>query len=502
MQKEKSPKKQDMPAPVQSTHPQPSGYRMFTDAQLEEIHMASLEILRRTGVRVHEAESLALLRDAGCVVTDGSLVRFPPAVVENAIADAPSRIVLCNRTGEPRVFLESHRVYFGTGSDLPNTLDLESGERRTSLLSDVGNAARLADWLPNLDFVMSMALPSDAPVQTSDRHSFLAMAENTVKPLVFTAWDEMGLADIIAMAEAIAGGPDELKLSPFLLAYLEPTSPLQHTEVVLRKVLMMADHGLPFVYAPGPVDGTTSPVTQAGSLAMANAEVLSGIAIAQLRRRGTPVVWGSGSGPLDMRTMVATYPSPEFMLHCMAMAEMAHYYYHKPVWGFAGCSDSKLPDIQAGIESALWILWAALSGANLVHDTGYIESGLTASCEMMVVCDEIISFVRRLLRGIEITPETLALDVIDQVGPGGNYMIVPHTRQHFRQVWYPRVLDRRDYHGWMKAGQPTAIKNAREMARDAIANHQPPPLPPATLDALKAIISEADQRLTPGERNG
>ena len=494
MPKATSSKTSDKTAPVQGILSQPSGYRMFTDAQLDEIHLASLEILRRTGVRVHEAESLALLRDASCIVTDASLVRFPPAVIENAIADAPSRVVLCNRTGEPHVYLEGHRVYFGTGSDLVNTIDLETGERRLSVLSDVGNAARLADSLPNLDFVMSMALPSDVPVQTSDRRSFLTMTENTVKPLVFTAWDETGLADIIAMAEAVAGGPDELTLAPFLLAYLEPTSPLQHTEVVLRKVLMMADHGLPFVYAPGPLDGATAPVTPAGALAMANAEVLSGITIAQLRRRGAPVVWGSGSGPLDMRTMVATYASPEFMLHCMAMAEMAHYYYHKPVWGFAGCSESKLPDIQAGIESALWILWTALSGANLVHDTGYIESGLTASCEMMVVCDEIIGFVRRLMHGIDITPETLALDVIDQVGPGGNYITAPHTLQNFRQVWYPRVLDRHNYSGWMEAGQPTAIKTTREIARDVIAHHQPVPLPPATLETLNAIVAEADRR--------
>jgi trimethylamine--corrinoid protein Co-methyltransferase len=468
---------------------------MFTDAQLDEVHQASLEILRRTGVRVHEAESLRLLQEAGCVVTDGNLVRFPTAVIENAITDAPSRIVLCNRTGEPRIHLEDHRSYFGTGSDLPNTIDLETGERRTSVLEDVRNAARLADTLPNLDFVMSMALPSDVPIETSDRRSFLAMTENTIKPMVITAWDEGGLADIIAMSEVIAGGPEELRLAPFILAYLEPTSPLQHTEVVLRKVLMMADKGLPFVYAPGPVDGATAPVTPAGALAMANAEVLSGVTIAQLRRRGTPVVWGSGSGPLDMRTMVATYCSPEFMLHCMAMSEMAHYYYQKPVWGFAGCSDSKLPDMQAGIESALWILSMALSGSNLIHDVGYIESGLTASYEVMVACDETISFVRRLMGGIDLTPETLALDVIHQVGPGGSYLTVPHTMQNYRQVWYPRVLDRQNHSGWMKAGQPTANKTAREIAREAIANHQCVPILPAVLETLYEIVAEADKRL-------
>jgi len=473
---------------------EPQRARIFTDAQLDEIHLAALEILRRTGVRVYEAEALALLQDAGCTVTGENLVRFPAAVVENALLYVPSRIVLCDRAGEPRLYLEGQHTYFGTGSDLPHTLDLESGERRPSLLADVKNTARLVDALPNLDFVMSMALPSDVPVATSDRHSFLAMVENTVKPVVFTAWDETGLADVIAMAEAIAGSAQDLALRPFLLAYLEPSSPLRHSAAAVRKLLTMADRGLPFVYAPGPLEGASAPVTPAGSLAMANAEVLSGLAIAQLRRRGTPFVWGSGSGPLDMRTLVGVYGAPEFMLHCWGMAELAHYYYHVPVWGFAGCSDSKLPDVQAGIESALWILWTALSGANLVHDVGYVESGLTCSYEMIIVCDEVIGLVRRLLDGMRITPETLALDVIHEVGPGGDYVGTAHTLRHFREVWYPHVFDRRTYPAWVEAGRPTAVETAREIARQALATHTPSPLPSATLDTLRGIVAQADAR--------
>jgi len=467
---------------------------MFSDAQLDQIHLATLEVLRRTGVRVHESESLNLLQEAGGVVSDGNLVRIPPNVIEDALDTTPSRVVMCKRTGEPGMYLEGQRTYFGTGSDLPNTRDLETGERRLSLLSDVKNTARLADALPNLDFVMSMALPSDAPTMTSDRRSFLAMVENTVKPLVFTAWDETGLADIIAMAEVIAGGAQELSLKPFLLAYLEPSSPLQHSEVVLRKVLMMVDHGLPFVYAPGPIDGASAPVTQAGALVMSNAESLSGLAIAQLRRKGTPFVLGSGAGPLDMRTMVATYSSPEFMLHCMGMAELAHYYYRLPVWGFSGCSDSKLPDVQAGIESSLWILWTALSGANLVHDVGYIESGLTCSYEMMVINDEVIGFVRKLMGGIEINPETLALDILHEVGPGGDFLGTKHTSDHFRKVWYPRVFDRRSYTQWETAGKPTTTDKAKEIAKEIISTHSSTGLDDSVLKSLKSIVAEADAR--------
>ena len=470
------------------------GSQILSDSQLAEIHHASLEILRRTGVRVHDSQACNLLGDAGCFISDGNLVKFPAAVVEEALSRAPSRIVLCDRNGKPSVYLEERRTFFGTGSDLLHTLDLETGKRRLSLLADVRDTARLADSLPNIDFVMTMALPSELEPATSDRHSFMEMITNTSKPVVFTAWDESGLADIIAMAETVAGGAAELTLNPFLLAYLEPTSPLQHSKEVLRKMFMMADKRLPIVYAPGGADGASAPVTPAGALAMANAEVLSGFTIAQLRQPGTPIVYGSGSGPLDMRTTIVPYSSPEHLLHCRAMAELGQRFYHLPTWGFSGCSDSKTPDIQAGIESSLWILWTALSGANLVHDIGYLESGLTCSYEMIVICDEIISFVRRLLGGIEMTPETLALDVIDQVGPGGDYLCAEHTLRHFKECWYPNIIDRSSYQSWTEAGRPTAIENARQAARNAIANHTPEPLPQATVETLHGIVAAADQR--------
>ena len=469
-------------------------HQILTDVQLEEIHEASVEILRRTGVRVHDAEVVEMLHGAGCEVSDTDLVKVSAAAVEEALGHAPSRIVLSDRLGEERLWLEGDNSYFGTGSDLPFTRDLETGKRRPSVLEDVARAARLVDYLPNADFAMSMAQASDVPVETSDRRSFLAMVENTSKPIVYTAWDKVGLADILAMAETIVGGADTLAESPFLLAYLEPTSPLQHSDVVMRKLLLLADRGLPFVYAPGPIEGASAPVTSAGSLAMANAEVLSGLVIAQLRRPGTPFLFGSGAGPLDMQTTVATYSSPEFMLHCKAIAELAHRRYELPVWGFSGCTDSKLPDMQAGIDAALWILWSAMGGANLVHDLGYVESGLTCSLEMIVASDEIIGFVRRLMAGIEITPETLALDVIDEVGPGGDFLSTNHTLTHFKELWSPRLCDRRTHPSWVEAGRPDFIGTARELAREAVRNHRCDPLAAGTLDSLRAIVAEADAR--------
>ncbi len=257
----------------------------------------------------------------------------------------------------------------------------------------------------------------------------------------------------------------------------------------------MVDRGLPFVYAPGPIEGASAPVTSAGSLALANAEILAGLVIAQFRRRGTPFLSGSGSGPMDMKSMILTCAAPECLLHCMAIAELAHYYYNIPVFGFSGVSESKLPDIQAGIESALWILWTALSGANLVHDIGYIESGMTCSYEMVVICDEIIDFVRQLLRGIDFTPEQLALDVINDVGPGGSFLKEVHTAKHYREVWYPRIFDRKRFDKWVENGEPEAIRTAREIAIESISNHKVTPISDSVRRLLTQIIKESEDRL-------
>lgn len=467
--------------------------RMLTDEQLDEIHSATLAILANTGVRVLDSTARELLQSAGSRVSDGDLVKIPEFVIEQALASAPSAIDLYSRSGDKHLELTGFNTYFGTGSDLPYTVDLVSSERRPSVLADVKAHARLCDCLENLDFVMSMAQAADLPVETSDCHAFLAMMENTEKPIVYTAWNTSGLETIIAMAARVAGGVEALAARPFMLAYLEPTSPLVHSPEVLAKMLMLADRSLPFVYAPGPMEGASAPVTSAGSLAMANAECLSGLAIAQLRRPGTPVVFGSGSGPLDMRTSVGTYSSPEFMHHCLGMAELAHHRYDLPVWGFSGCSDSKLPDIQAGIDSALWILWTALSGANLVHDLGYIESGLTGSFEMVVVADEVISFVRRLLGGMEVSPTTLALEVIDEVGPGGEFLSTAHTLANFRSVWQATLFDRRSHHDWVEAGRPNMIRTARETAIEAIGSHVPEPMTAGLETELRELVDAADR---------
>ncbi len=469
---------------------------ILNEEDKERLHLATLEVLRRTGVRVHHERALALLEQAGCPISDGNLVRIPPHLVEQAVRTAPPSITIYDRLGQPAMYLEGRNVYFGTGSDLPNVRDVHTGERRPARKADVADAARVCDALPHISFIMSMALPSDVPIAVSDVHSFEAMLTHSTKPIVYTAHDAAGLELIVAMAAAMRQDMEDLRRRPFLILYAEPTTPLQHSFEAVDKLLFIARSNLPAAYVPGSISGAAAPITPAGAMVVTNAELLSGLVIAQLERPGAPCIFGSGTGPLDMRTMVNMYAAPEFMLMTSAMAEMGRYY-RLPTWGFAGCSDAKLFDQQAAAEGALWIMAAALSGANLVHDVGYIESGLTCSLEMLVTMNEVIDMVRHTLRRVDMSPEALALEVIDQVGPGGDYLSTEHTLRHCREGWLASLFDKWGYAEWEAAGGLTAGERANQKARQILETHRPAPLSDAQRRRLDEILERAERRLSP-----
>lgn len=469
-------------------------FQLLSDAQLRDIHEAALDVLSRVGGRVYHAGAVEMLRTAGCAVSDGNLVLLPRSLVEDCLAHAPSCIVLHRRDGEPALYLEGNNTYFGTGSDLPFVIDLDTGARRTAVLADVVGMARVADALPNIDFVMSMALPSDVPPLLSDRYAYRAMVCNTTKPIVYTAWDEANARDIIAMAAAVAGGEEALRQAPTLLAYLEPTSPLKHSEAALGKLLFLAGQGLPLMYSPGAIPGATAPATMAGALAQCTAEVLTGLVLTQLRRPGAPFLWGSSASPLDMRSMTNPYVSPEDMLHNTAMAELAHRLYKLPAWGFAGCSDSKLPDLQAGAEGALWVAVAALAGNNLVHDCGYLESGLTGSYEMLLAMDDTIALFRRFLGGMDLSPAAFAVEAIRSARPGGHYLDSDLTLEHFRGFWRPQWFDHQGRERWEADGALDAAARLRSQAKRILAEHEVPSLPAPVVAVLDDIVTAAERR--------
>ncbi|MGD2148277.1 MAG: trimethylamine methyltransferase family protein [Anaerolineae bacterium] len=477
-------------------HRTPS-FRLLSEDQLEEIHLAGLEILRRTGVDVLEEEARELLKRAGASL-DGLRARIPPHLVEWAIQVAPSRIVLCDsRDGQPRMHLESSKAYYGSGSDCIATIDARTGERRKPRKSDVANAARLCDVLPNIDFVMSMAIAGDVTEEVSDLHHFEAMVLNTRKPIIATAWNKTNLKDLVEMAEIVAGGVDALRENPFLVMYSEPVSPLQLGLEPTQKILYMAGKGLPVICGTGKVGGATCPDTIAGALAQGNAESLAGVLLAQLKREGAPIIFGGERLHLDMSTALCSYGAPEFMMSVAANAEMARYY-GLPSWSYAGCSDAKTFDQQAAAESSLMTFLAALSGGNLNHDVGYLEAGLTSSLEAVVAANEVIGMVKRIMGGVQVGQETLALDVIHEVGPGGEFLTTDHTFRHFKDDWFPSLFERGSYEAWEGEGRKRLGQRANEVVRSILENHTPEPLPAAVQRELAQVVRRAEGRIGGG----
>jgi len=469
-------------------------FRVLTDDQIEDIYLAALEVLERTGTRVYLEEAVSLLRDAGCQVTDGNLVRIPSWLVKACRETTPERVVIAGRDRSKRLALEYNQAYFGTGSDCPFLLDPYTDERRRYTFQDIYHAAKLAEALPHIDFHMSVGLTSDVPMKTYDRHQLLAMLQGTTKPLVITAVNKQGLADQYEMACAVLGGAEEFARAPLFVVYIEPSSPLSNTKEALEKVIYAAETGIPMIYTPCPICGATAPATLAGILVQCLAECLTGLVLAQLARKGASVIIGGVVTIMDMASTIMPYGAPELPLLSAAMTDVAKWL-RLPMFSTAGCGDSKVLDEQAAIESSLSIAIAALSGANLIHDVGYLEAGLVGSLDMLVMSDEVISMVKRIMRGITVDREHLAIEVIDQVGPGGHFLAEDHTLRHFRtEFWQPRLMDRSRVETWQAAGAKPLRQRVREKVLDLIEHFAPTPIPADVEKKLKAIVSRADQR--------
>lgn len=463
-------------------------FRKLSHDQVERLHHASLEILDATGVCLWEEESLNLLRKAGVKVTEENRVRIPPGLVEWALSIAPKRVVLCDRHGRRVMPLERNNVFFGPGSDCPYVLDHRTGQRRQGTLQDIVETIRVCDALPNMDFLMSICVAADIEQKTSDRHQMRAMLMNSTKPILFVTTEFGGCADVVEMAQIVAGGEEELRRNPICACYINVTSPLRHNQEALQKLMFMAGKGLPTTYTPMVLRGISGPVTAAGAIALANAGELVGLVLAQLKREGAPVILTGGvNDMLDMHSMADIYAAPE---NRVMLVELAHYY-GLPIFGLAGASDANIPDEQAAAEAAFSLILETLGGAQLVHDVGYLEGGRCNSVEQIVICDELINYVKRFMQGLEVSEETLALDIIDEVGPRGDFLGTEHTRKHYREDWYPKLFDRSNFENWIAAGGKTLRQRVKERVDEILASHEPEPLPPDVQRRVDEIVNRA-----------
>ncbi len=462
-------------------------FAVLSDDQLQKLHLGALEVLRHTGVRFHHQDALEMLEDAGAFISDGNLVKFPARLVEEAIASVPERVVMCDRDGEPAMYLERQNVYFGTGSDCLNTFDLETHEHRKFTQDDLIDAYHLCDALPNIDFVMSVGIPADVDPDLTYDVQMALMLEHTTKPLVFVTDDLASCQRAINMAAAVAGGYEPLREQQHILLYSEPSSPLQQSDTAVDKLLLMAEYELPVVHSPGPLMGGTAPITIAGGLVMSLAEILSGLVVHQMTNPGAPFVFGAGLHHMDMKSTQICYGGPEFQLTKAAIAQLGRWY-GMPTWGYAGCTDAKVLDEQAAAEAMLSVLMAKLTGANLIHDVGYMESGLTTSFEMIVLTDELIAMTEAMINGIEVSDETMLLDELHEVGPGGHFLNTDATMARFQDFWYPDLMSREIRETWLERGGTTLGERLNEKVKTIIKEHQPEPLADEKKEKVQEVL--------------
>lgn len=467
------------------------GLKVASEDQIKKIHGATLEVLERTGVEVYEEEALGLLCDAGAHVS-GNRVKIPGWLIEEATRTAPSKITFANRKGERILYLEGNNSYFGNGSDTPYMLDPYTDDYRITKKVDVCNQALLNDALENIDFLMSMGLISDCSKTTSDLHQLEAQLLNTTKPIIFTIHSKENLVAAHKIASLIAGSEESFANAPFIALYTEPSSPLKHSKESLEKLMYCNEKGIPCVYTVGMMAGATAPITAAGVLVSANCELLSGLLISQLKKKGAPFIYGGMVTNMDMSTGEFLYGAPELYLRQAMLHEMANYY-QLPHFGVGGCSDSCAFDQQAGWDNAFTLLAAALSGVNLIHDVGYLGQGLISSLESCVMCDEGIGLVKRFMRGIDVNLETLAIDVIDELGSKGHYLDTEHTIKHFKdELWVPSLMNRQKLDVWKLNGSQTYGEKAKEKVNYILKNHKPEQIDEATQRQIRSIITDLE----------
>ncbi len=473
--------------------------QILSEGEIEAIYYSALRVLSETGVRVYDKEGVELAYSGGAVIADttedSSLVKMPSWMVDKARATLPERVVVVG-PGERKYRMELYKnqACFGAGSDTPFTLDPYTGERRRATYNDVRNLAKIAQALPNIDFHMSLGITQDTAVGTYDRWQYLAMLEGTTKPINITAVDVEGLKDQLEMACILLGGKDEWKKAPAFSLYNEPVSPLSHSEEVIQKLLFTADNDIPMVYTPCPMAGGTAPTTLAGLLVQALTESLFGIVLSQLRKPGAQLIIGGLLSNMDMQTTVMAYGSPEMALLSAGYTDITKWL-RVPMYETAGCSDAKLFDEQAAMEATINIATAALIGGNMIHDVGYIESGLTSSPDMLVASDEIIDMVKRIMRGIPVTDDTKALQVLDDVGPGGHFLDQDHTFERFKtEIWRPGLLDRNVFENWEMFGSKTYQDRVHERVIEILEAETEPLLDEKMYRELHRICELADAR--------
>ena len=452
-------------------------YSVLDRQQLDEIDLATLTVLERTGLIVHDDDALKLLELAGCAVDrNKKLVKIPKKVIDATLEKTPHKLVLGGRDPAHDLLVERGRVLTRPGSGYTKILDIETEESRNAMLKDVETLARLIDALENISFCSTNVLPSDVDSNAADVHAVKVSLENTKKHLFFSPLTYKTYRTIVAMARVVTGGEDEFRKRP-LVSFLAATStPLKIAQDCAKQLLDCAEAKVPVMFDSSPILGATGPVTLAGSLVLQNAEDLAMNAIVQLRSPDSPVIYGTRCAPIDMRTGALSWGSAETGLLSAAAVQIAHHY-GMPSDAHGVVTDAKTHDEQVGFEKSICGLLPAIAGSEIISGAGVMESLIASSPIQLVIDDEFYGMMFRTLRGIRVDRETLATDLIAQVGHEAGYLRYPHTlRNYEREHYLPRLFDKRFRGPWETAGGMRIEELAKKKLRAILSKHEACPL--------------------------
>ncbi|MCL0057222.1 trimethylamine methyltransferase family protein, partial [Dehalococcoidia bacterium] len=444
----------------------------LTEESIRKIHHTAMRVIEEVGFEVNSESALKLFEGAGARVDRGKqLARLPRERVMDLIETAPSEINLCGRDEKHDILLGGKRVYTGTGGTALYVYHPDTGQKQVATLNDLKRIARLVDGLDNIHLFMLPTYPSELPVEQVDVNRFFAGLDNTTKHVMGGVYTLDGVKQVIRMAEIVSGSSESLRRRPLVSMIACSISPLKMDKEYGDLLVTIAGAGIPLVCPAEPLCGATSPVTLAGNLVIQTVDSLMGVMLTQIINPGSPVIFGSVASSTDLRDLKYLAGSVEMGLLNAAGAQMAHFY-KLPFYATGGMTDSKVLDSQSGYESAISGLLCALAGANFIHDAaGLMEFALTVSYEKFVIDNEILGMVMRAVEGIKVNDETLAFDLIKQVGPGGNFVTAKHTRRLMRSEHYqPSLSDRNSRQDWEAKGERLTWQRAAERVEEIMSD--------------------------------
>ncbi|MGI6630624.1 MAG: trimethylamine methyltransferase family protein [Bacillota bacterium] len=474
-----------------------SKYQLLSEEEIKTIHEKALFILEHTGVKFDSEEALRILHDHGCHVDfEKQIVKFPGELVLDSIKKTPESIQLYDREGNPGVLLDGNSPYFAPGSAPINFMESDGVTVRTAEARDLKNISLVNDALNNIKLQATAVNLHDVPKLIGDSYRLYLLLQNSPKPAVSGAFSVHGITDMRDMLAVIAGGEDALREKPRAVFDICPSPPLKWTHISCQNIIDCARFGLPIETISVPMPGAASPATLAGSVLLHTVETLSGIVLAQVVSPGTPMVYGGAPMYFDMRFGTTSLNSMEAELISAAYAQMAKFY-GMPCHTYAGLSDSKLVDVQAGLETGMSGLLAVQAGINVISGAGVIDFCNTFSIEKLVIDNEMCGMALRVAEGIKCSEETLAVDLINELGPGGDFLSTEHTLNWFRKEPYmpSNIIDRRNRPSWEELGAEDTFRRAQKQVQEIMEGHKPVELDKDRRDALNKVTEDIMERL-------